>query len=382
MNYIESWGEMSNRFIIKRLCLKNFKCFDNTKFYEFNFEENSNLIVLSGPNGFGKTTFFDAIELFFRKEITRFKNDIEGTKQKESFLIHDVNYNAYLYLELIDPDNNKEMRSFLIQIDNSKVTLKRSLESIKLFQCLGNVDLQNFVFNIELFEEIDSLENSLNTTIEDFNMFYYISQAESTHFLKQSIKTRKDIMDKLLGIEDIVNKSDRIRTYFIGDRTASAGTIKKYISDNEKKIEETKRDLSETIKNLKTKTNIDYFSFFGEQVCEKNPSLDWDKKTFDTTKESIDTIFGIIDNYFYAINSFEDYKVYQGNKEIDKIITQKTTLSNFIVLQDLLSENFLQESIIVETINVYNTQETLHNISTMIDTYKKVEQKVILNYTL
>lgn len=52
---------------IAKLRVKNFKCFNNKKYYEFIIEDDRNPIILSGPNGFGKTTFFDAVELVFTK---------------------------------------------------------------------------------------------------------------------------------------------------------------------------------------------------------------------------------------------------------------------------------------------------------------------------
>ena len=63
---------------IESLKVRNFKCFDNKKFYEFYFIQDTNPTILSGPNGFGKTTFFDAIELIFTKKITRLNSEIEN----------------------------------------------------------------------------------------------------------------------------------------------------------------------------------------------------------------------------------------------------------------------------------------------------------------
>lgn len=66
------------QYKIVNLRVKNFKCFDNAQFYEFRIEYEKNPIILSGPNGFGKTTFFDAIELIFSKNITRLDNRYGG----------------------------------------------------------------------------------------------------------------------------------------------------------------------------------------------------------------------------------------------------------------------------------------------------------------
>ena len=66
---------------IESLKVRNFKCFDEKKFYEFNFKQDTNPIILSGPNGFGKTTFFDAVELIFTKNITRLNSEIEENRE-------------------------------------------------------------------------------------------------------------------------------------------------------------------------------------------------------------------------------------------------------------------------------------------------------------
>lgn len=50
---------------------------DGSKYYEFVLDDTKNPIILTGPNGFGKTTFFDAIELVFSNKITRFNEAIE-----------------------------------------------------------------------------------------------------------------------------------------------------------------------------------------------------------------------------------------------------------------------------------------------------------------
>ena len=61
---------MENNFV-KNISLQNFKCFDSKKFYEFNLYKDRNPTILSGPNGFGKTTIFDAIELSLTGKIRR-----------------------------------------------------------------------------------------------------------------------------------------------------------------------------------------------------------------------------------------------------------------------------------------------------------------------
>ena len=54
---------------LHRITIKNFKIFDSNDF-TINFSQN-NLTILDGPNGYGKTSVFDAIELGLTGNISR-----------------------------------------------------------------------------------------------------------------------------------------------------------------------------------------------------------------------------------------------------------------------------------------------------------------------
>lgn len=90
------------QYRIVNLRLKNFKCFDNAKYYEFCIDYEKNPIILSGPNGFGKTTFFDAVELIFSKNITRLDKGIEkkNTNLGKNILLNRANEDGYVVLTL------------------------------------------------------------------------------------------------------------------------------------------------------------------------------------------------------------------------------------------------------------------------------------------
>lgn len=55
--------------IIKTLTLKNFRIFNGTHRFDFS---KSNIIVIDGPNGHGKSTIFDAISWVLTGKITRY----------------------------------------------------------------------------------------------------------------------------------------------------------------------------------------------------------------------------------------------------------------------------------------------------------------------
>jgi DNA repair exonuclease SbcCD ATPase subunit len=83
---------------IKNIEISDFRIYEGKE--EFNFEgENgtSNLVALYAPNGFGKTSFFDAIEWSFSNEIKRFENNFikKAIKDEQEDTILLTNTNSY-----------------------------------------------------------------------------------------------------------------------------------------------------------------------------------------------------------------------------------------------------------------------------------------------
>jgi len=93
---------------IGRLKLQNFKSFETS--YEFDFT-NKGLIIFDGPNGYGKTTIFDALELSLVKRISRYI-DVDS-KVKNSGLINSCDNKTNVFLELLDSN----LTSIIVVID-------------------------------------------------------------------------------------------------------------------------------------------------------------------------------------------------------------------------------------------------------------------------
>ena len=75
---------------------------------------------------------------------------------------------------------------------------------------------------------------------ENFAVYYYVSQAESVHFLKQSITQRKDAMNALLDLGDVDNWVKFLQDKLIGKTASSSNVV-----------------INEEIKSLDVKINED-----------------------------------------------------------------------------------------------------------------------------
>ncbi|MHA2858772.1 AAA family ATPase [Vibrio harveyi] len=196
--------------IIKRLIVKNFKVFETL---DISFDSD-NLIVLDGPNGFGKSSFFDAIELLLTGSIRRYveleKLTVDGRKQKSGcpWLFNKAKSSDWLSIKAE------------IQIGEETKFLERaaSKQSLDNHKGLANLNIPLYELSsiedsrtIEISDEIVYLSNILGSEYKrDFELFHYIEQEENTRILKQKDKERQSQIAHLFEIGDIQEKIDKI----------------------------------------------------------------------------------------------------------------------------------------------------------------------------
>lgn len=311
------------KYKIINLRVKNFKCFDDTKFYEFHIDYNRNPIILSGPNGFGKTTFFDAIELIFSKNITRLDKDIENKKTNlgKNILLNKANVDGYVVLTLKNEQNEILTLFAKISYSNHKLELENSICYGEVKKYVSTEELDNFLCNYENWKDAIDHETLIKYRAQNFNVYYYVSQAESVHFLKRSITDRKNAMNVLLNTE-VIDERKKIVTNLISSRKGVSGYL---INDQLMFLENELKKKAIKLRGL-LKNNSQHekgkFQYLDLGLYKKDPNLYfWDGENFSETDAS-EIRKGL--NVLESINSFleneDDYKNYKWNKEISKLI--------------------------------------------------------------
>jgi len=315
---------------ISSLLVKNFKCFDNKKFYRFHFDESKNPVILSGPNGFGKTTFFDAVELIFTKNITRLHKPIEHGKTKlgGNILLNDTANNGILVLNLIDEQLKCEVLSIVAVIDRKQnnLSVEESLRYNISDSCLENSDsIEQFVNTAESWKDSLLDFNKLTYKLDHFAVYYYISQAESVHFLKKKIDERKNSINTLLKTDAVDNYINHIEKNLIG---ASNNRTDVLVNAS---IIESKRIIDNTVSLIKSKTNIsdirkvDYAPLF--KYSNEMQVLPWDSEDIDFDSNNLSVslermIFEIRSLHNYLLNK-NDYELYLKNNKISSVINNR-----------------------------------------------------------
>lgn len=147
------------QYKIVSLRVKNFKCFDDTKFYEFCFRYEKNPIILSGPNGFGKTTFFDAIELIFSKNITRLDKGIERKNLNlgKNILLNKANEDGYAVLTLKNEQNEFLTIFAKILNDSHYLEIEKSIYYGDIKRFISTDELDSFLYNYDDWK--DTIDN-------------------------------------------------------------------------------------------------------------------------------------------------------------------------------------------------------------------------------
>jgi exonuclease SbcC len=193
-----------------RMRIENFKSFIEPISFDF---AGNDLVLFDGPNGFGKTTIFDAIELCFTGEVFR----IEKTdkKTKSDHILKGVNSKpTAIQLELLEDGVCVLVLGIYIPAgisgENGKVA--NYTKVIERFEAETWRD--DFIENSLIRTTLD--DNGLKTLLQNekldttFTLFNYIQQEETCHFLKQDEDKRHQQISHLFGTTDETNKATKL----------------------------------------------------------------------------------------------------------------------------------------------------------------------------
>ena len=237
-----------------KLWIQNFKSFYNPTLFDLSGKD---IVIFDGPNGFGKTTVFDAIELCFTKKLKRiFHTD---TKQKEShFLKNKANEDTCIFLELIEDNQTKIVIFVKIPANTSKTENKTRSNAVehKLIK-LWPKDFSNLdpITHDESDSTLADLVNNKQLA-STFSLFNYVQQEETCHFLKQTEIKRHEQISYLFGTSQ--QSSERESFKFI--QTKISNKIDMVQKESERKLalkNQIEVNYSQVFERFKDKENIE-----------------------------------------------------------------------------------------------------------------------------
>jgi exonuclease SbcC len=319
-----------SNFKVRRIYIQNFKHIDKL-YIDFSKKD---LIVLDGPNGFGKTTIFDAIELTLTGQISRVKNTADGRYGYNDILFSNKNnIDTLVKVEFV-----REDESFVVakRINSQKrlTPSDRKPDNWGIFETYLLVDFDMPITKgkrINL-EEINK-KLGLKNLSRYFSLFYYVQQEENTYFLKQTAKDRMDEISQLFDTYKEEQELEKIKK------------IKAKLENEVKNIKGPKGRLEEKNILLNSLTlgiqgiekeklkEIEYFSLFPEDKEKK----EWDKEDISIQKDARERYLEELREIYKFIRDFEDFCNMEFNNKIQKYV-DNNVISNAIVAYKLIDK--------------------------------------------
>ena len=311
---------------IKKLYIKNFKVYQEQT---FDFEDTG-LIVFDGPNGFGKTTIYDAIELLFTNQIKRYirLNHLVDGREKRT---ENPLYNAHGSDGeiIIKSQFSFENVDYIIAVKNA-----RANEPIINFDHFKLYRLTNFEDVIDESNEVNDsfLKEILGLNYQqDFEFINYVEQEDTFHYLKSREQEKKQSIGYLFNTHDFnikinkyLNLNNAIENHLKGDYG---------LQSQIQLLDESIREIKDS---LKKEDSISFKKMFGDKDFE------WDKEEIDFKNISYNQLFNEDDNTFKQLESLvinkKDFINYLHNNSIDSLLDNEDILQKFYYYQNFRKE--------------------------------------------
>lgn len=344
-------------YSINQIYIKNFKLFEDIP--QPIVLGNKALTVLDGPNGFGKTSIFDVIELVLTGKLKRIKKSDSRAKYKELLFQNDKSTESVLKVEF--SSNDGEDAFTLVKIIPLNFSTEKNLpDDFNIFE----------THLLDNFDDTPSTDTLVRESVENliidkfgvdisniFNLVYYIEQEDNKYFLRMTESDRLNQISMLFNTdkeEAEVKRYKEIRTLVNKKKNALSteiNSIKDSIKELENQLEE-------------NEDNIEYFQL----LPHLHTIVEWDKEdlksiTYETKEKYIldltklkqfiqnfesfeaQTYNSKINNYLGRSNLLEDFIIIKSKSiELDKIIElYQKQVNAFKIIENLSEDKFLME---------------------------------------
>lgn len=353
------------QYKIVNLRIKNFKCFDDTQFYEFCFDYNKNPIILSGPNGFGKTTFFDAIELIFSKNITRLDKGIEKktTNLGKNILLNKANEDGFVVLTLKNEKSDILTIFAKILNNNHKLELEDSICYGAINRFIVTEELDDFLCSYDDWKNYVDNENLIKYRAKNFNVYYYVSQAESVHFLKRTISDRKNAMNVLLNT-GFIDERKKVVLDLIGSRKGIKGHL---INDEILALDNELKKKAVVLKTLlkdNIQDDIEKIEYIDLGLYNKDSNLYfWDNIGIaELNSSEIKRGINILQSIISFWENKDDYINYRWNEDILKIL-KGNSIHDYVDYKEYITNNLISREKIEQQLQKWDFEIQIYNAS-------------------
>ncbi|MFD5852491.1 AAA family ATPase, partial [Cytobacillus pseudoceanisediminis] len=290
---------------ISKLIIENFRCY----YGKHTFLLDNDITILFGDNGFGKSSFFDAIEWCLTGSINRF---ISNDKKILYNFLAKTNQICSVIIEF--NNGTSLVRSFKIQ-ENMRETVKLIDEDQNVI-CSGPKSVEHI---IEMGESFQTNKKDLLNTSSLIKQSLILSQDQITDFvLRDEPKERFNALADIMGYKQLtttLNNLKKIKDKLnlnIRNKQPQITTYKKLISEQENELQEV--DIF-TVNGLLRKLNLPYSTELTDLIREKKSMLDVEISNCIRNSEVLSDLSHLNDLNFY------DYSANVGMTKQDLFMT-------------------------------------------------------------
>lgn len=371
---------------IKKVFIHNFKGIESKRVITLDADFN----FFIGPNGFWKTTIFDAIEICLtwklhriewtelskiipqnKKISKRFYQNKEGCPILLKVLLEDEE-NIYIIFAY-DEWEKKSIKPWTLYFERFFKNYKKDKFDYSIFNKDNlSEDLQPF----SKVEESKIFQFQYGETMQNiYPLFNYLQQEESTFFLKQTEKDRRKSLDFLFWIEN-ESKDKTSVLEFSKFLTTLSEILKKEINSLAQEIWAKKENIEKVQK-------ITYKKFFNEEDIMISEKIFFDKrelfgedenenkKLLQEYLENLNKLVYFLENF--DIKNFENYNI----RNFLESIYKDENFLKFFLLQDFSKWKKLKElesfSKIKELLKDKSFLEFIFEENNISKNFKKIE---------
>ncbi|WP_415717015.1 AAA family ATPase [Maridesulfovibrio sp.] len=251
--------------VISRIEIENFKLFDKVP-VDF---EDARLNVLDGPNGYGKTSFFDAVELLFTGSLSRYKRLASGVVDKREKLNENplfCHHDCCLRIKAAIKVGDAEL--FLMresdQCDSGAVDFEKLNMPLYLLKAYDNTKDKELVSDAGAFISAVLGHNF----IKSFNLINYVEQDDSLKLLKAKKTDKQSAISHLFDTGELDAKISKLTE------------VKKKITANKVEIKEKKELLEGSVRTVSEQlSSVDEVPYI-RLIADKDVVWDRSKLSF------------------------------------------------------------------------------------------------------
>ena len=256
---------------IARIEVSSFKAF---KYIDLNLGTSS-LLTLDGPNGYGKTSIFDAVELLLTGQIKRIHNLFSTLMTKKQ-----KNYDDNLFWNTRSGKQDLSIKIEFLDGDRRLVLARQA--PVRAFDTKANNRADEFKhfslyelpnFDSKAYTADNKRENEFLDEVfgknfrENFSFLNYLEQGQNK-LLHTRVDERKDALGSLFNTSDIATEIENSKSV--------EAKITRYIGDDERKAKEASLEAECTALREVLQADLGSVEYKKLSTTESEPS--WDKE--------------------------------------------------------------------------------------------------------